>query len=261
MKRIRYTYILLTLVLSASGILLWAYSTKGARLVNATSRVKKEKRIYTENELLERFQKISTYMSPSAQELTIQGSIRFKELGNQTAFDEDPAPYCYSKKGNEFYYRMGDLEYYNSRKVAIQIDHVAREIRKDRSVNISNSYLPGIQVDKLPELIRLEGYKLSSTEQGNLQTIYLKNESHFTCKEYALTFDTLSMVPKHIFARFTGTSGIDQTEGERHIFIDINKATHVAQLESLFLKIPLQQKGGKWVALPEYNNYALLDIK
>lgn len=262
MKIIGYKYFLTTLALMAMGALVWAFNQAGKRKLAKKPMVALvNKRIYSNEALLMRLEKMCALISPKNKEIFYEGSFSIKEIGTQTGIDESPVNYLFSKRGDEFYYQTGDIRYFNSKKIGVMIDQAQREIKVLKKVKSNTLYMPTMSIDELPSMIESEGYVLSSSEKGALQTIFLKNKDHFTCREYALTFDTLNYLPKRIFARFTGTANTDQTDGEKHLLIELKKTTSQSAIEHYLAMMPLTFKDKKWVVSSEFKDFRVFGLK
>ncbi|MDQ7949124.1 MAG: hypothetical protein REI78_00335 [Pedobacter sp.] len=262
MKKFNYKYLLLTLAFSVTALAIWAAKLHRDKQLNLNKKAAPaHTRVFTNDELYDRLAKVSTKMSVKADELLLVGQIQLNNIVEGKEEKEDPVAYIFSKKDKEFFYQMGKVAYYNNKKIGVVVDDDQHRIDVLKPVDANANMMPLANINNMPELVRSEGFVMTTTSEGNLQTIVLKNKNHFTCKEYALTFDTLSYLPKRIFARFTGDSNAETHNGERLLYVRFDKAEPQSNISDYLLNAPIQLEAGQWKVQPKYKSYQVFGLK
>jgi hypothetical protein len=247
-------------MLSIVGVIVWALSD-ARKLPQRQDSPKATKPTYTQTELVSRLEKALASLDRNKNELFFRGYMQVKEAGEASVLEEKPMDYLLIKRHQEFYYKIGNLEYFNTNKIGVLLNHDKQTISVLKKVDPQALYFASPEVNKIPEIIKSEGYKISSIEEDGLQTVSLKNEMHFTCKEYAITFDTLSFLPKRISFRLTGNSNADQHSGERLLNLVFDEVRDQSLVENYLKKMPLKLAKGKWEVAQDYKHYQLFGLK
>lgn len=187
---------------------------------------------------------------------TISGSISVSNKADSSE-NMNNANFLICKKGGEFYYREGPVETINEGGFYICIDKDTRKVIVSEQKEINAMSI--INKAAIRKAIESENYELRSIFHGPLQVISLVNEHHVSCKEYAMTFDTLTNKINRIYNRMTNLSDPLNKAKDKIIDIRINRCETDADL-SLYpgKNKVLRKDGNKWILTSEYSKYKLL---
>ncbi|MDB5149791.1 MAG: hypothetical protein JWQ57_3811 [Mucilaginibacter sp.] len=148
--------------------------------------------------LLKKLGDILKGMDSSAPLFTLKGTIN--QVDNvDTAARMDHVPFVICKAGNELYYKMGEQETINQDGYCMQIDARSQRIFLEKQKRINAMGLPN--ADVLTRAMQSEGYELNIKKSGKYGTITMLNERNVYCKEYAVTYDTVTNKVTRMYSR------------------------------------------------------------
>ena len=107
--------------------------------------------------------------------------------------------------------------------------------------------------------LRYEDYDLVGSNAGTAKKISLINNTHITCRELSMTYDTLSGQLRNIYTRFTNIADPLNKEKDRVISVSINDMednSHTGRY--LRLHDVITSAGGNWRLKDKYANYELI---
>lgn len=160
------------------------------------------------------------------------------------------------KKGQELYYKMGDSETINASGAYVLIDHAEKKVALSNQRDI---VMPlGIQGSSLSKNLASEYYNLTSKTNGNERSISIINEQHLTCKEYSITYDTLSNDIKRIYTRLSGSGDPLNRDNEQVIDIRIMNWEKPDGAKHYFKNKAVKKKGADWELTKPYLSYELI---
>lgn len=185
-----------------------------------------------------------------------QGSYSLTDLDDSTQSTSN-IPYLLCKSEKDCYYRLGQIETYNAEGVYLCIDNRQKKIllSGQKEINIS----PVGNLETLKKGMVTENYTLSSRRNGPVKTIRLVNEKHITCKEYAISFDTLTKHVTRIFVRASNFQDpLNQHAGKIYDlrFTAFDRNANVSRY--LVKDRVFHQNNGKIVLENKYKDYELL---
>jgi hypothetical protein len=130
--------------------------------------------------------------------VTITGRINAEDLADSSNIMQ--TDFCYSRQGNMAYYRMGQNEMISLSNAYITIAHDVKKIFLSAPKEVVNPV-------KMPTgeevaLLSKEGYKVSRIEKGPLTEISLVSNTHISCREYRISFDSTGFISQ-TFMRLT----------------------------------------------------------
>lgn len=122
--------------------------------------------------------------------LTIEGTITARDLADSTR--NMTTTFCYSRDGNEAYYRVGQQEMISLQDAYIVVAHDVRKVFLGSAREIvSPLQLP---VAKEVALLADEGYRVARRVDEKGVHISLLNQFHPTCRAYDITYDSTGWI-------------------------------------------------------------------
>ena len=167
-------------------------------------------------------------------------------------------PYEFIKLGTTFHYRLGMTETLSTPEVCLYVDHDARKILM---LPPKNTLQPGgLPFKELYRLVSEEGFTLSKNIETGSSLISVKNETHLSCKELSISYDSLSNSIHKIFMRLPDVMDNLDADKETWITLVIKKWNDDPDPKSLVKKNQFVKKDekGNWVAVPPYTEYDVL---
>jgi len=161
------------------------------------------------------------------------------------------------RNGNNFYYKMGEIEQIVNSGICLDIDNNTKRVFA-KSNKITDSFKI-VDVAQLKQALLSEQYDLVSSEHDNLKTISLKNEHHITCKEYSVTFDTVSNKLAGIKYRLTYFKDPLNINKEKDVNITISQCDTIADAGHLYeLQNKIIDPSGRLTT--KYSGYKLIRL-
>jgi hypothetical protein len=130
--------------------------------------------------------------------MTITGHISAEDMADSS--NTMQADFCYSRQGNIAYYRMGQNEMISLSNAYITIAHDVKKIFLSAPKEVVNPVK--MPTSEEVALLSKEGYKISRIEKGNLTEISLVSNTHVSCREYRVSFDSTGFV-RQTYMRLT----------------------------------------------------------
>lgn len=122
--------------------------------------------------------------------LTIEGTITARDLADSTR--NMTTTFCYSRDGNQAYYRVGQQEMISLQDAYIVVAHDVRKVFLASARDIvSPVQLP---VAKEVDLLADEGYRVARRVDEKGVHISLLNNLHPTCRAYDVTYDSTGWI-------------------------------------------------------------------
>jgi DNA-binding cell septation regulator SpoVG len=250
----------IVLVLSACSLAAWSVQQKYKRVVPV---VKKQAEPVTEpayNRAV--FQKFSTLLKDfdfTNKPYTIAGTLNTINKADTTERMQNLS-FLFSKDGNNCYYKLKNIEMLNAENGYMFIDHTNKKIAiaAHKDINMP-AMINGI--DKLQSMLQSEGYELQDKHAGQNETISLVNEHHVTCKEYAITYDTLSMKINRVYTRFTDITDVMNKNKERIVDMQVSTLSQEAHIgRYLNFQDVVKKSDGHWQLKKAYAGYQLIEM-
>jgi len=209
--------------------------------------------------LLDKFNLLCKKMADVQGDYTLGGVINIVDKANP-ADKMDHVEFLFCKKGDEFYYKLGETLSLNEQGSYIYIDKPSKRVLLSSQKQVA--YDPGFrQFADMTATIKSENYHLVSTINGNEQTISLINEHHISCKQYSLTFDKRSMMIKRLYMRLTDFAEPTRKDKEKIVDVSISRWDRTADLGMYLSKNKVIKKfNGRWKTVNEFRDYQLVKI-
>ena len=135
--------------------------------------------------------------------ITVTGSIHAEDLADSS--QSMLSDFCYSRQGDIGYYRLGDNEMISLKEAYVMIAHDVKKIFLSPPRQVVNPLQ--LSIDTTTALIGKEGYQVTRRERNGLTEILLRNNTHATCREYHLLYDSTGFV-KQTDMRITDQSAL-----------------------------------------------------
>jgi len=167
-------------------------------------------------------------------------------------------PYEFFKVGSAFHYLLGKTETISTQDICLYVDHDARKMLVTPA---KNTFQPGgLQFKDLYRLVTEEGFTLSKIKESGSTLISVKNETHLSCKELSITYDSLTSNIHKIFMRLPDITDNLDPEKETWITLVIRKWDDDPNPKSFVQKNQFVKKdeNGNWIAVPAYAEYDVI---
>ncbi|OCX53373.1 hypothetical protein BEL04_03470 [Mucilaginibacter sp. PPCGB 2223] len=189
---------------------------------------------------------------------TITGNITVvnKEDSTQTM---NAVAFILCKNKNEFYYKEGETETINQGGAYITINDRTKRVLVSPEKHVNTISI--INIDQIKEALRSEKYQLHSTKKNNEETISMLNEYHISCKEYNLTYDTVSNKLTRVYTRLTNIHDPLNKAKDKIIDIRFTRSDNQADMNDYVTKNKVIYKSGKqWNLTAQYADYQLIQL-
>lgn len=149
--------------------------------------------------------------------LTIEGTITARDLADSTRNME--TTFCYSRNGQEAYYRIGRQEMISLQDAYIVVAHDVRKVFLTPPREVVNPVK--LSIGKEASLLADEGYEINRQVHGTAVHISLLNRRHPTCRAYDITFDTTGWI-KETFMRVADEANPVDTTRDKFIGVRVS---------------------------------------
>jgi hypothetical protein len=224
---------------------------KLAPAINAAAYLPKK---YDEG-LLAKLNSILNVFDEQRRSYTIAGTINTLDKAD-TSEKMNSVSFQLCKDGSDFYYKMGTTEAISEKGIYININEETKKVFITEGKQAENINM--INIKQLKSVLQTEEYDLLSKDDGQLETISLVNEHHFTCKEYAVTFDTTSKKLTNIFYRLAYFREPMNKNKEKLINIKLTVCDTVGDIGLYNTKSKIINEAGKLTA--KYSEYKLVHL-
>jgi hypothetical protein len=160
------------------------------------------------------------------------------------------------KDGNNFYYKMGKTIALQESGLYITVNPDTRKIFTKE--NQQTGVFKIIDIEQLKQALKTEQYQVLSKNSNEFQTISLVNEHNMSCKEYAITFDTLSKRPINIHYRLTYLPDPLNKNKEKVVNIKITQCDNKTNLDLHHMKSEIIEPSGKLTG--KYSGFELVHL-
>lgn len=169
-------------------------------------------------------------------------------------------PYKFYKTGEELYSRFGNTETVNTKTLYVYIDHPIKKIIVSAPKKLVRPS-PNLSLDLMLDMIKEEGFTISKSINSGIAAISLQSETHVSCKEYTIKYDTVDKNLKSIFLRLADISDPLDKEREKWTFMDIVRYDDAVQRNDL-LQISrfVRQTPGGWMPAQDLSQYDVVEL-
>jgi len=221
---------------------------------NQTKQSEKEKYDPVQAALLDELSNLLTRFDSSNYTYALEGSLTVIDRKDSANAMEN-LPYKFYKDGARFYYRLGRTETISTDQLCLYVDHDAKRILITPAKTILQ---PAVMPFKeLYNHVKEEGFNLSKSIGSASALISVKNETHMSCKELSISYDTATKNIHRIFMRLPDI--IDNLDSKKETWItlvikrweeDPDPRSFIQQNQ--FIK---KDEHGNWIPVPAYADF------
>ncbi|OCX50796.1 hypothetical protein BEL04_18880 [Mucilaginibacter sp. PPCGB 2223] len=163
------------------------------------------------------------------------------------------------KKGSDCFYQFGHTVILNARGKYICIENDQKRVIVTEQKSFIDAPLP--DMSQMAKNMAADYYNLTDSVAGKNETIAFVNERHITCKEYAITFDTLSKKANRVYARLTNFKAPERKDREKIIEITIAECDDTADVDKYVGRYTaIRQAGNSTKLTGKYTGYELINL-
>jgi hypothetical protein len=189
---------------------------------------------------------------------TMAGSIDINDPAD-TASNMKKVGFFFCKRGDGFYYKLGTTETINAKGVYLFIDNLAQTIMVSGQKQIAYDQQPDA-ITGLGKFLSIGEYALSGKLTGSEQTLSLINEHNGSCKQFSLSYDTVTMEVNRIYARLTNIQAPLTEARDEVVDINITQWTDKAELNKyIVIGNILQKDKNGWTGTNKYKDYQVVN--
>lgn len=250
----------LVVVISMAALFTWAmtYRHKQQLLHEAKHQVadgKKKEHSYDPS-LLKQLEQLSAQLDFNKQYCTYSGMINVDDGGDTTASVHN-LEFLFSRSGKDFYYQMGNTETIHEEGINLFIQHEQNKIVLSHNDIVVQS--PVTDLGTIEKDLRYEDYDLVGSNEGGGKKISVLNNTHVTCKELSMTYDTISGKVQKIYTRLSNISDPLNKKKDRVISVSISGIEDNGHLGRYpHLHDIIASSDGNWRLKNKYANYELI---
>jgi len=210
----------------------------------------------TKDLLLQKMLKVCAPMNPGQEECFFAGVLSMSDkVSPEDALKN--IEYVYSKKGENFYYQLGSTETINANGLFLYIDHEGKIITiSDQKQVVENTSLGSFT--EMLEGLNTDEYTVNSEIHGTIQTLRFLNENSADCKEYKVSFDTVSLQPKYVYSRIGYPDPYEDAAKDKTIQIHLKAVKAKSDIEKYISKPIVVKAGQSWKPVKAYADYKLI---
>ncbi len=195
----------------------------------------------------------------NADQLAISGTLTVHD-GNDSSANVDNAVYCFIKKDSSFYYKMNLVEMLNTRSYCVQADGQQKKILLSPHKSI-NPQLMLPQMEKLVASLKEERYRVvEMPAPEGFRKISIINPHHVTCKEYSITFNSVTFKPIEVFIRLSNLDDPLNSKMDKTIFMKYSEKNDLNEATLLSVERIVAKTARGFKAVNGYSGYEVIEI-
>lgn len=249
----------LVTVISMAGLFTWAMTSRHRQLplhMARQSAGEKKKEHHYDHALLKQFEQLAAQLDFNKENCTYSGTINVDD-GRDTSASVHNLEFLFSRSGRDFYYRMGNTETIHEDSINLFIQHEQNKVVFSHNDIAAQS--PVTDLSAIEKNLRYEDYDLVGSNEGAGKKISVLNNTHISCKELSMTYDTISGKLQKIYARFSDIADPLNKKRDRVISVSvgvIEDNSHLGRYPRLHDIITAN--GETWHLKNKYANYELI---
>lgn len=206
--------------------------------------------------LLDTFSRIASSLDIRNQPCTYSGEVSITDKAD-TTLNMKKVSFLFSQNGQDCYYKYGNTELLNAGGIYLYIEHDQHKIMVSSQKTVTAAGVGTLSMFKKGMVS--EHYALSSVKTDRIRTIRLLNEHHISCKEYALSYDTLSHKVTGIYARLSNPTNPGNPAMDKIIELHFRSWTNKSSI-TRYLKADqvVRTEGNELKLTDNYHNYELV---
>jgi hypothetical protein len=186
--------------------------------------------------------------------MTVTGTMTAHDLSDSS--NNMLADFCYTRLGNQGYYRVGNEEMISLKDAYIVIMHDMRKIFVSAPKEVVNPVK--LSPEKEAQFLSLETYKVTRAVEGAFTRISLVNSKHASCREYNVTFDSAAVIRRAVM-RMPDPNAIEDVSQDKLMQIMVRTWENgVARKDLLKLDQYLAQDNGGFKPANRLKGYELI---
>ena len=203
MKNLNKKIVLVLFVTALAAVITFANIHKGAKVISSISKEKvKPVRKEVDSADVELLKSLTLSINPiDVNNYQLSGMITIKDGADSLNLKPTHLKCISIKKGDEFYYRLGETETLKSGGLNICIDNELKKVVVYKTDRLQMPSVP-INTSRIVDYITGEGYSLVKTSLSDKKSkISLSNPYHISCKEFSIVFGTEDLKPLSFYSR------------------------------------------------------------
>ncbi len=225
---------------------------------HAVTPATREEPIIYDSVQLRKFIKTIHSLDFNQKECTYSGVVNLED-GNDTTNNVKNLEFLFSRSGSNYYYKLGNIDiiYHDGINVYVQHDQ-HKIVLSGQAINVKP---PLDNIGIIEKGLQSEHYTLRHSSNGSRETLSLVNEHHISCKEIAVTLDTVSGKLTRLYTRTTDFGSPADQHKDRIMDVKITEIKSRANME-LYPSWQrfVRKSDGKWQVTEAYQNYELIQF-
>jgi hypothetical protein len=249
--------VLLVGLVSVIAIAIEYHHKKPAPVVKKTVLVPiKEPEIQYDPVLLSKFKELTQELDFAKPHCTYAGTINIID-GKDSASTVLGIKFLFCRANKDFYYQVANTETIHQNGINVFIQHEqGKVVLSDQDMPLKS---PVINLEELQKKLQYESYHLTSKMTGNSKVLSLLNDTHVTCKEISITYDTLSNKIEKLNTRLSDFSDPLNKKKDRLVELLITRVEDTGRLSKYpSVNDVVYQEDGKWKLTAKYAKYELI---
>lgn len=208
--------------------------------------------------IMDKFAKACQQFDPNQKEFLLIGQIMIED-GADSSLTMHSAPYIFSKKGDEFYYKLGQTEVINANGLYLFLENDQKKIIISEQKPIeTNLAMP--DANKLLKNLKGEMYTLINRDIDDKEVISLINEYHLSCKEFTISINKDNLQLQSILIRLSNPDYPEDDKKDKKLELKIQKISTKSNIGDYVEKQVVKKVHGNWALAPNYINYELITL-
>lgn len=208
--------------------------------------------------VLQKFEAVCQTFNMQKKVFTCSGVINVIDGADSSKSIKDLV-FTMCKNGSDCFYQFGHTEILNARGMYICIENDQKRVIVTTQKSFIDAPLPDIS--QMSKVLSEDFYNLTDTVGGKNETIAFVNERHITCKEYAISFDTLNKKVNRVYARLTNIKSPERKDKEKVIDITVDQCSDTADVDKYLDRYTAIRKTGNSIKLTgKYVGYELINL-
>jgi len=169
------------------------------------------------------------------------------------------ADYIFMKQGDQFYYKLGQSETINTKKLNLYVDNGTKKIML--SPGKLTSAINGVgDPAELLKKVEDEGYELSEKINGMITIMTLSNPYHLSCKVFSIAYETESLQPKKLVYRLSNFQEPQNSKLDNVLEISFSSVKTSSGNDPKEITKFLRKEGKVWTLTDQYKDYELINM-
>jgi hypothetical protein len=216
----------------------------------------KEPEIHYDPLLLNKFKELTEQLDFNKPNYTYAGAISMID-GKDSTHTVSRAKFLFSRTDKDYYYQMDNMETIHQHGINVFVQKEQKKVvLSARDVPVKS--LAG-SLQLLQKSLQDESYRLVSKTAGSTKTLSLLNDTHISCKELSVTYDTLANRIQKINMRLSDFNDPLNKKKDRLVELMVTRMEDMGR-PSRYMSVSdvVYQQDGKWKLTEKYAQYELI---